>query len=181
MTRQERDYRRAQRLLAFQVLYSQEFQSCATEEELRRAFVSVPPFVSELEADDGGNAGDIEKFFSASGGTESVEGEGQDEPSGFGWELVKGVWLNRSEIDSIIARFARNWRLDRLGRAELNILRLGTYEMLYRGDIPPRVTINEALELDKQFGDPRSSSFVNGILDAVCKAMERNEIRGQQA
>ncbi len=176
MTRQERDYRRAQRLLAFQVLYSQEFQSCATAEELKRAFASVPPFVSELEADDNGNAGDIEKFFSASREMGRMDGEEQDGPRGFGWDLVLGVWLKRSELDSIIARFARNWRLDRLGRAELNILRLGTYEMLYRGDIPPRVSINEALELDKQFGDPRSSSFVNGILDAVCKAKERNDI-----
>ena len=179
MTRQERDYRRAQRLLAFQVLYSQEFQSCATEEDLKHAFASVPPFVSELEADDGVDSGDIEKFFSAPPEMVLPEDGDQDGPGGFGWELVLGVWRNRSELDAVIARFARNWRLDRLGRAELNILRLGTYEMLYRSDIPPRVTINEALELDKQFGDPRSSSFVNGILDAVCKAKERNEIQEQ--
>ncbi len=171
-----RESRRSQRLMAFQVLYSQEFQSCASLEELKHAFTSVPWFVSEL---DGGEDEDVREFrrvFLASQDEEAAGSGGKTEPGGFGWELVSGIWLKRDELDAVIAHFAKNWRLDRLGRAELNILRMGTYEMLYRDDIPPRVTINEALELDKQFGDPRSSSFVNGILDAVCKAIEKHEI-----
>ena len=147
-----KDSRRAQRLRAFQVLYSQEFLASNSLEDLKRAYMYAPV----QNADDASE---------------------ETEPSGFGWELVAGVWQKREELDRVIERFARNWRLDRLGRVELNLLRLGSYEMLYRDDIPPRVTINEALELDKQFGDPRSYSFVNGILDAVCKSMDKQENR----
>ena len=100
---------------------------------------------------------------------EALEQEG--EPSGFAWELVYGVWQHRDELDA-----TRNWRLDRVGRVELNLLRLGVYEMLYRADVPSRVSMNEALELDKQYGDARSHTFVNGILDAVSKAVDKGEL-----
>lgn len=142
--------RRAQRLLAFQALYSQEFQECASVEKLKSAFLAVPRQ------------------------DEAFEHEG--EPSGFAWELVYGVWQHRDEMDAIIEKFARNWRLDRVGRVELNLLRLGVYEMLYRADVPSRVSMNEALELDKQYGDVRSHTFVNGILDAVSKAVDKGEL-----
>ena len=141
--------RRAQRLLAFQALYGQEFQECTSVEQLKAVFLAVPRQDETLE---------------------------QEEPSGFAWELVYGVWQHRDEIDSVIERFARNWRLDRVGRVELNLLRLGVYEMLYRADVPPKVSMNEALELDKQYGDSRSHTFVNGILDAVSKAVDKGEL-----
>ncbi len=142
--------RRNQRLRAFQVLYSQEFQSCASEEDLRRAYLSFP-VQDNTRNEDAGSA------------------------EGFAWELVLGVWQMRGELDTIIDRFSRNWRLDRVGRVELTILRLGVYEILHRKDVPPLVAINEALELDRQFGDPRSFSFVNGILDSVYRSGERSE------
>jgi len=142
--------RRNQRLRAFQVLYSQEFQSCASEEDLRQAYLSFPV-------------------------QDSSRSEDPATAEGFAWELVLGVWQMRGELDSIIERFSRNWRLDRVGRVELTILRLGVYEILRRKDVPPLVAINEALELDRQFGDPRSFSFVNGILDSVYRSGERPE------
>ena len=102
-----------------------------------------------------------------------------EEPSGFAWELVLGVWQHRTELDAIIEKFAHNWRLDRVGRVELNLLRLGVYEMLYRADVPCKVSMNEALDLDRQYGDARSHTFVNGILDAVAKALEKGELKAR--
>ena len=66
----------------------------------------------------------------------------------------------------------RNWRVDRLGKIELTLLRLAVFEMLYRADVPPKVAINEALELSTRFGDAKAKSFINGILDAAIKAQE---------
>ena len=144
--------RRAHRQLAFQALYGQEFLDCDSVDKLQKAFLSVP------------RQGDA---------------EAEAEASGFAWELVLGVWQHRAELDAIIEKFARNWRLDRVGRVELNLLRLGVYEMLYRADVPARVSMNEALELDKQYGDARSHTFVNGILDAVSKALEKGELKAR--
>ncbi len=103
-------------------------------------------------------------------------GHAENNIAEFAWELVQGVWQHREELDGIIENFARNWRLDRVGRVELNLLRLGVYEMLYRADVPSRVSMNEALELDKQYGDTGSHTFVNGILDAVMKALDKGEL-----
>jgi N utilization substance protein B len=94
--------------------------------------------------------------------------------SGFAWELALGVWSNVRAVDAVIARFAHNWRLDRMGRIELTLLRLAVYELRYRADIPPRVAINEALELCGQFGEASARSFINGILDAAAKALEQD-------
>ena len=91
---------------------------------------------------------------------------------GFAWELVEGVWSNVKNLDSVIERFSQNWRVDRLGKIELTLLRLAVFEMLYRADVPPKVAINEALELSTRFGDAKAKSFINGILDAAIKAQE---------
>ncbi|WP_458399187.1 transcription antitermination factor NusB [Mailhella sp.] len=144
--------RRAHRQLAFQALYGQEFLDCHTVDDLKKAFLAVPRQDEGFEA---------------------------EEPSGFAWELVLGVWQHRTELDAIIERFAHNWRLDRVGRVELNLLRLGVYEMLYRADVPCKVSMNEALDLDRQYGDARSHTFVNGILDAVAKALEKGELKAR--
>ena len=173
-----RTSRRAQRLMAFQTLYGQEFQTCSSGDDLKKLFTSVPVLVTGLDASDDEDVRDFRHYVISSSNDDADAGDAEVDAEGFGWDLVYGIWSKRETLDSIIMRFLKNWRLDRLGRAELNILRIGVYEMLYRDDIPPRVSINEALELDKQFGDPRSNSFVNGILDSVCKAIERGEIKG---
>lgn len=87
----------------------------------------------------------------------------------FAWDLLKGVQDNLETLDYLIAAYSQNWRLDRIARVELAILRLSLYEMLFREDIPVKVAINEAIELSKKFGDSKSSKFVNGIMDAIGK------------
>ncbi len=87
----------------------------------------------------------------------------------FAQELVQGTTSHLDEIDPVIKRHADNWELHRMAVIDRNILRLGTYELLYTGDVPPKVCINEAIELAKRFGDADSGKFINGILDAIHK------------
>lgn len=85
----------------------------------------------------------------------------------FADDLVIGVWDHRREIDALIDSQSSNWSIARMARVDLNLLRLGTYELLYRPDIPKNVTINEAIEVAKKFGSEESPAFVNGILDEI--------------
>ena len=85
----------------------------------------------------------------------------------FALNLVHGVIEHRAETDERISRYAENYELGRLAVVDRNILRLAIYEMLHRHDIPPVVSINEAIEIAKRFGTEESSRFVNGILDRV--------------
>ena len=87
----------------------------------------------------------------------------------FSKRLVLGVQNNLAVIDSIISKYATNWQIKRMAVIDKNILRLGVYELKYASDIPPKVTINEAVELAKTYGDYESSKFVNGILDKIHK------------
>jgi N utilization substance protein B len=89
----------------------------------------------------------------------------------FARELVEGVQAHREEIDELIERHSHNWRLDRMSRIDRNVLRLGVFELKYRPDIPRKVSINEAVELGKNFGTEESSAFVNGLLDRVAAAL----------
>ena len=92
---------------------------------------------------------------------------------GFGEELAVGTIACIDEIDPIIRERAKNWDFDRIAKVDLTILRLALYELLHRPDIPPVVTINEAIELAKQFSGPDSRRFVNGILDQVSLTLDR--------
>ena len=83
--------------------------------------------------------------------------------------LVCGVHENLKAIDEKISQYATNWQLKRMAVIDRNILRLGVFELQYASDIPPKVTINEAVELAKKYGDLESSKFVNGILDKIHK------------
>lgn len=85
----------------------------------------------------------------------------------FALPLVRGVLENRAETDERISRYTENYEIGRLAVVDRNILRLAIYEMLHRQDIPPVVSINEAIEIAKRFGSEESSRFVNGILDRV--------------
>lgn len=85
------------------------------------------------------------------------------------WGLVLACHARRQELDRIIAGHARNWTIDRMAPVDRNVLRLGAYELLYADDIPPKVAINEAVELAKRFGHVESGAFVNAILDAIRK------------
>jgi len=81
--------------------------------------------------------------------------------------LVRGTCQHKEELDKLIAGCSDNWSLDRMSRVDINILRLAVFEFLYCDDIPPKVTMNEAVDLGKTFGSENSGSFINGILDAL--------------
>ena len=85
----------------------------------------------------------------------------------FATDLVQGTVGHQGEIDRLIAAHASNWDIGRMAVVDRNILRLGAYELLYLDDVPPKVCLNEAVELAKRFGDDESSKFVNGVLDAI--------------
>src|SRR5947207_74318 len=85
----------------------------------------------------------------------------------FAEPLIQGTLEHRDELDAIIKKHAINWELHRIAAVDRNILRLAIYEMLYRDDIPPIVSINEAVDIAKKFSTLDSGKFVNGILDKV--------------
>lgn len=91
----------------------------------------------------------------------------------FAEELAQGAWEHRSEVDAIIERHAQNWSLARIARVDLAILRLAIHELQHRLDIPPIVSINEAIDLSKVFSTPDSKRFINGILDRLKDTLRR--------
>jgi len=99
---------------------------------------------------------------------DSLSDEDIDEDiKSFANELVKGVITNLEHIDARITQHATNWNLKRMAVVDRNILRLGCFELLFREDIPPKVSINEAVELAKKYASIEASKFVNGILDKI--------------
>ena len=85
----------------------------------------------------------------------------------FAFELARGAYEHREEVDGLIKRFSEHWRLERMPTVDRNILRLAIYELLYQPDIPAKVSINEAVDLGKKYGSEDSGSFINGILDRI--------------
>ena len=81
--------------------------------------------------------------------------------------LVQGVQEKRDVIDAAIKARSKNWSLARMPRVDLNVMRLATFELMFRSDIPKKVSINEAIEVARKFGDKESPAFVNGILDEI--------------
>jgi N utilization substance protein B len=95
---------------------------------------------------------------------------------GFVTETVKGVLDNAEKIDGLISKYATDWPIEQITIVDRNILRIGAYELLFRDDIPPKVAINEAIEIAKAFGGESSGKFVNGVLGAMFK----NELTDEQ-
>jgi N utilization substance protein B len=90
-----------------------------------------------------------------------------EEARQYSTELVEGTCGHREEIDRLISSCSENWSLERMARVDRNILRLAVYELLYCRHVPPKVTLNEAIDLGKDYGSENSGSFINGILDAL--------------
>lgn len=99
---------------------------------------------------------------------ESIEED--DDVKEFTNSLVRGTRENINAIDEIIKKVAEHWSINRMTIVDRNILRAATYELLYRTDIPPSVTINEAIEISKKYSTEDSASFINGILDKIQKS-----------
>jgi N utilization substance protein B len=93
----------------------------------------------------------------------------------FAEELVAGVVEKREELDRIISGQSTNWAITRMTRVDLNILRLATFELLYRSDIPKSVTMNEAIEVAKKYGTEESPAFINGVLDVIASSVPEKE------
>ncbi len=93
----------------------------------------------------------------------------------FTGELVRGVRENQEQLDTIIRQHAANWNLQRINAVDRNILRVALFEMQHRPDIPPIVSINEAVDLAKRFSGDESGKFINGILDQARLALSAAE------
>jgi N utilization substance protein B len=89
--------------------------------------------------------------------------------------LVRGVRSDADSLDERIRAASQNWRLERMARIDRNALRLGTYELLTRTDVPRAVVLDEAVELAKRFGSEESSKFVNGVLDRIADDLGRQD------
>ena len=150
MSQNKKAPRRLERVFAFKVLYGLCFGPADSVEALSRAFALAP---------------------------ERPEGLAEDDKDSFAWELAHGVWSHQAALDTRIGALSENWRVERMGKVELTLLRLALFELTFLHDMPPKVAINEAIELSKQFGDDKSRSFVNGILDAASKALESGTLK----
>ena len=95
----------------------------------------------------------------------------------FAERIALGVLEHVREIDQLIEEYSENWRLDRMPIIDRNILRMATFELLYCEDIPPKVTLDEAIELGKRYGSEDSGSFINGILDRIQNEAVQKSIR----
>jgi len=102
-------------------------------------------------------------------GRPSISKSADKEIKKFVMQLVEGTIAQSEVIDKTISAIAKNWQLKRMAVIDRNIIRMGAYELLFIEDIPPKVSINEAVELAKRYGDVESSKFVNGILDKIHK------------
>ncbi|NTV46118.1 MAG: transcription antitermination factor NusB [Chlorobiales bacterium] len=85
----------------------------------------------------------------------------------FAFKIINSILSNRDQIDTFIERHADNWELSRMAIIDKNLMRIAIAEMLYLDDVPPKVSINEAIEIAKKYSTDKSSKFVNGILDAT--------------
>ena len=90
----------------------------------------------------------------------------------FAEEIVKGVHSTKKEIDDVISKNAENWSVSRMAPVDRNVIRIATYEMVHRDDIPNRVAINEAINMAKKFGGEKSGAFVNSVLDKIRAHLE---------
>lgn len=92
-------------------------------------------------------------------------------------DLVDGVLENKQHIDELINKYSKNWKISRMPVVDRNIMRMATFELLKRPDVPNTVTINEAVEIGKKFGTKDSGPFINGVLDRIksCEGIQQSD------
>jgi N utilization substance protein B len=98
-----------------------------------------------------------------------------EEANTFSTFLIEGTWNNREQIDSLIGGSSENWTIGRMSRVDKSIWRMAVYELLFCRDIPPKVTLNEAIDLGKVYGSENSGAFINGILDDLYGKLRRKD------
>jgi len=101
------------------------------------------------------------------GFVENYEGDIKDIDLTYVKQALIGVENNKEAIDTVISENLHNWKIDRISKVNLSILRLATYELLYDEQVPRPVVINEALEITRRYSDEKSVSFINGVLDKI--------------
>jgi N utilization substance protein B len=111
-------------------------------------------------------ANDLQAFFETQ--------ENPRETYSYGEEIIHGVIEHIADLDARIKGLAHNWEFERIAKIDLAILRLAMFEMLYRKDVPPVVSINEAIDLSKQFSNADAKRFINGILDRLKDQLGRD-------
>jgi N utilization substance protein B len=92
-------------------------------------------------------------------------------------ELVVGTDQNKKLIDELLIDYLKGWQMDRLSKVDKEVLRLAAYEMIFRDDVPPKVVVNEAIELSKHFGTEESGKFVNGVLGKMIKELDQIKLK----
>jgi transcription antitermination factor NusB len=107
--------------------------------------------------------GPLDKFF--------TEADADDSVRKLACEWMKGAWENLQQCDEFIIASTLKWQFGRLSPVDKSILRLSVYQLKFCPDIPPKVVINEAIELAKKFSSEKAPSFVNGVLDAILKKL----------
>jgi N utilization substance protein B len=140
--------RRRARELALQTLYAFEFGNRSLDEAIEdmRGRAAEPPSDDE----------DV-----------SLLVRGGDEVQQFAEGLVRGVLEHRDSIDEMLGQYSTNWKVNRMALVDRNILRMATFELRHMQEIPPKVTLNEAVEIAKRYGSRDSGAFINGILDRI--------------
>jgi transcription antitermination factor NusB len=90
----------------------------------------------------------------------------------FSRQLVLGVWENKGDLDKLISGASKHWRLERMPYVDRNVLRVALFEVLFLKDIPPKVSIDEAVELGKKYNSEESGAFINGVLDSIYRQLK---------
>jgi len=96
-----------------------------------------------------------------------------DATRAFVLELINGTWSRKDAIDALLEDYLKGWQISRLSKVDRQVLRLATYEMIFRDDVPGKVAVNEAIELAKHFGTAESGKFVNGVLGKMIEDVDQ--------
>lgn len=165
--------RRRARAIALQILCAMERQpDLSVDQAIGLYFRHLAPGTTPGgdEADDDSESIDDAGAPTAAGsqGTEVADSRR------FSEDLVRGVKGAVGELDELLTRCSRNWRLERMSWVDRNLLRLASYELSRRSDTPARVAINEAIEVAKRYGTTESPAFINGVLDRVLGEIGRS-------
>jgi len=142
--------RRKGRILAFQALYSWDIRYS------QAGNASIPDSISEGLLDFSWAEGDVPL---------------DEKMAAFSRLLVTGTLENITSVDGMIQRHLENWEINRLNRVDLAVLRMSVYTLMFQGETPPSVVIDEAVEISREFGGDDSYRFVNGVLDSIRKAL----------
>ncbi|MBD7967946.1 transcription antitermination factor NusB [Paenibacillus gallinarum] len=139
---------------------------------LAREFVVQSLYSMEMNAVEAEQAVNMLFQEAAEENEGEVEVKSEDAMRAYVLEHVRGVWETKDALDKLLVDYLKGWQVSRLSRVDRQILRLAAYEMLYREDVPAKVSVNEAIELSKHFGTVESGKFVNGVLGKMIQDID---------